>query len=904
LNDASAQFFAIALAATWCGFGLYGVLRKIERSPQARELLERFRRARLSTKAAFVAGLIAVVAIGGTKPGDGNGGGLRGGPSAPEGPPPDPPFGIVEVRTNNVALRAESASAVEVTDWRKHGSSTGGVWLDFDEPFFRIGTNPVSRAYVAANGTISFESMRRPRVGFALPDAAARPEGSPHLEPALAPLLAPLGMVPEANWGEASRPGEPLRSRFWHDEAPGRGRVFTWENALLDRLPGRCVSVQAELLPSGDFTYRYDFADALDPPATNLVLGAQVGTNGVNALYFGPLPEGAPGGAGWGSLSAPVWRVDGVASPPGEPQSIADILCTNGVLRAPARFSIEWKNTSGLDPNADSDGDGLSDWDEIFRHGTDPNQSDTDGDGLSDSSEVLSGANPLDADENNDGVPDGADPAAWAADPIWADNATNTSTSITITLNTAVPANASASLVVEGLCIPLRSPGSWTLALAPGALYSYRLHTYGAAADLSIAPATNAPPQRSGPPLRSVPAPFPFWTDDPDGVFDGPSGGGAGEMAVPTLELEWIDPDDGSHEDNGSVALHEANAATFQYTVFPGAINRIPALIQTTGFNRSGNRLVLPVPSGGVVVTGTLAVNPSALRWGSLFEDRSAHRCSATFEHPYCDCCGHYMPVDLRLFVSQDLLTLKHDNQTTISIVHSDPHGSVVSSPSIQIRRLGETNWLELAASDSVDPWTARVAGYFELQGKLTVDGRDAYTPLVDVEVQFPSYFDLVGDSSVVGMTSTAWQGVLNDCTPTNRRERGYWILLNTETDHYFHTTTVFGPAVTNMQGAYVNLPQRPSDVPIAPSPLAAGATYPVATFHAHTPTTYLSVGRPVGPSPEDASANNDPLFMAPGIVRDYVESQPGSGAIPPQHPKSSPSMLYPTAGIQRRPTP
>ena len=182
MNDPSAQIFAIALATTWCGFGLYGVLRKIERSPQARERLERFRRARLSTKAAFVAGLIAVVAIGGTKPGDGNGGGLRGGPSVPEGPPPDPAFGIVEVRTNNVALRAESASAVEVTDWRKHGSATGGVWLDFDEPFFRIGTNPVSRAYVAASGSISFDTTHRPPVGAPLPDGTGLP--------ALAPLLA------------------------------------------------------------------------------------------------------------------------------------------------------------------------------------------------------------------------------------------------------------------------------------------------------------------------------------------------------------------------------------------------------------------------------------------------------------------------------------------------------------------------------------------------------------------------------------------------------------------------------------------------------------------------------------------------------------------------------------------
>ena len=71
MNDFSEQFVAIALAATWCGFGLYGILRKIERSPQAREMLRRFKQARLSTKAAVVAGLIAVVAVGGNCDGSG-----------------------------------------------------------------------------------------------------------------------------------------------------------------------------------------------------------------------------------------------------------------------------------------------------------------------------------------------------------------------------------------------------------------------------------------------------------------------------------------------------------------------------------------------------------------------------------------------------------------------------------------------------------------------------------------------------------------------------------------------------------------------------------------------------------------------------------------------------------------
>ena len=386
----SPQMFGVALMVLWGTAGAVALGRAAAKSPATRELLAAARKMNLAAKGAIVAGLVCAVAIGGTKPG-----GTNDPPRGLRSPSPtivvEPSVAPVEVRTNAVALRAESVSAVEVPDWRKHGSSTGGVWLDFDEPFFKIGTNPVSRAYVTANGSISFESTRRPPVGAPLPDGTGLP--------ALVPLLAPLGMVPEANWTNSG-----AASRFWHDEAPGRGRVFTWENALLDRLPGRRVSVQAELRPSGDFTYRYDFHDGLEPPATNFVLGAQVGTNGVNALAF----------LGKNLLAETVWRVDDARVTNG--LSIADLLYTNGILRAPARFAIEWKNTSGLDPNADSDGDGLFDWDEIFRYGTDPNRSDTDGDGLSDGSEILAGLSPSAYDMDDDGLVDGIDPHPLVSD--------------------------------------------------------------------------------------------------------------------------------------------------------------------------------------------------------------------------------------------------------------------------------------------------------------------------------------------------------------------------------------------------------------------------------------------------------------------------------------------------------
>jgi hypothetical protein len=58
--------------------------------------------------------------------------------------------------------------------------------------------------------------------------------------------------------------------------------------------------------------------------------------------------------------------------------------------------------------NADTDGDGLSDGDEVNVHGTDPLLKDTDGDGLPDGWEVDNGLNPLSAsgDDGADGDPD------------------------------------------------------------------------------------------------------------------------------------------------------------------------------------------------------------------------------------------------------------------------------------------------------------------------------------------------------------------------------------------------------------------------------------------------------------------------------------------------------------------
>ena len=411
---------ATALGAFFCLLWLVILIGwLVGKSHAIAETVAWFRRKAVPAKIFIVCAFCAVLTYGS----------IKGGGNAPQGLPrpplllqvlelpPEPATAPVSVWTNGVALRAESTNAVEITAFRTIGGSELGDWIETSAPFFAIGTNPVNRCFVSASGSVSFETHRRPQIGRPLPDESdfgrGRPPGGPldgddaaarlavgpyHVYPALCPLRTPLGMVPEANWGGASRPGEPLRSRFWHDSLPGGGRVLTWENALVDRLPGRRVTLQVEMRPTGNSVFRYSFQDELDPPPTNFVMGAQMGTNGVNALSI----------LGTNTLAATVWNVDG--APVTNGVTIADLLCTNGVLRTPSAFEIRWKNTTGLDPEADTDDDGLTDWAETFLWGTDPNHADTDGDGTADNVELANHVSPVDYDIDQDGLVDGIDP--------------------------------------------------------------------------------------------------------------------------------------------------------------------------------------------------------------------------------------------------------------------------------------------------------------------------------------------------------------------------------------------------------------------------------------------------------------------------------------------------------------
>jgi hypothetical protein len=227
-----------------------------------------------------------------------------------------------------------------------------------------------------------------------------------------------------------------------------------------------------------------------------------------------------------------------------------------------------------------------------------------------------------------------------------------------------------------------------------------------------------------------------------------------------------------------------------------------------------------------------------------------------------------------------------------------------------QMKRSHQSRWTTLGITRTTTfPFTFRLAGNFRVRTiahAASAGGRprNVTSAAKPLEVKFPLWDDIVADSAVRSFTQDTWDQVLRLATPQSRQEIGFWITLDTCSRNYFRTNIRVGNPAGPGDDASLTLGPRPPDVPRNPPAVEGCATYSVASFHAHTPTTYrtpLGATRPVGASETDDSFDRG--HMVPGVVFDYIEDPLGSQTIPFGYPKDKPARRY-RSGLPRRPTP
>lgn len=260
---------------------------------------------------------------------------------------------------------------------------------------------------------------------------------------------------------------------------------------------------------------------------------------------------------------------------------------------------------------------------------------------------------------------------------------------------------------------------------------------------------------------------------------------------------------------------------------------------------------------------------------------------------------GNCEALKVDLTVANATLTLLNVNTLTATVTPTG--GSTeVSKYKFEIKRSSEATWHQLqdGASNSFSK-KAKAAGRFKVRVTATLsDGSDIQSPEKDLEVQFPGYADVSGNGTVVSATDAAWSATKAEANAAQRRERGFWIKLNTQTEQYEFGSTDFGPWVTDLQTGSVTPAAKPADSIATPTPLDE-PTYTVGYFHTHTPTFYRTVGRAVGPSGADFAFHTSQNVV--GIAYDYVGD--ASGNAPAGWPLHSPAQRY-NAGPARRTTP
>ena len=280
------------------------------------------------------------------------------------------------VRTNETHDLAMPTDAQMAERIARRGAHNDGFYF-FDAYTNRLahdGLDLGKPVWVHTDGTLT---VRSPAPGLPIQELAQTAAYSNIT--VYAPLQSSYGFLPANKWSDF------MPSLIWTAMTDRGSRVVTWEGARLDRDVAQPVSFQAEFHESGEVTYRYD-------------------TFPTNGVATGVFRNGTV-----------------LAFNPADPQSFRDFL---GFQDLPEYATLQPFNISTIqlsyigdlgDGSGDTDDDGLTDWEEVKRHHTDPREADSDGDGLTDDYEVQNGTNPFAPDEDGDGIADGATPAALAS---------------------------------------------------------------------------------------------------------------------------------------------------------------------------------------------------------------------------------------------------------------------------------------------------------------------------------------------------------------------------------------------------------------------------------------------------------------------------------------------------------
>ncbi len=443
-----------------------------------------------------------------------------------------------------------------------------------------------------------------------------------------APLQGSYGFLPASKWPDF------MPSLIWTAATDRGTRVVTWEGAMKDRDTLQPVSFQAEFSPDGKVTYRYDAF-----PTNGVAIG--VFRNG-SALAFGASGTQEEFQDFLGFQDIPGYSVPG-------PTNLSSLV-------------LSYIGDLG-DGSDDTDDDGLTDWEEVKLHHTDPHDADTDGDCLVDGYEVQNGTDPLNPDSNGDGIADGATPAALAS--ILAADAMSANLVLAFG-SAAVPGSTPTQGQLRGA--PPSGKGVFTVDGVP------LLVTDGTVLNLSLPEDRTVAfkflsRSRLGLAVSAAGNGTPILADDEEGFFGGMAGTEASGSLLAATEFQIECADNAI----AGACVHEM-PGTRGYRVILGDAEweKWRKFAVVTGENADTEALTLHVedePSSSASLTVSF---PSAVMLvGGLSASVAIHRCEAGHNgYVHCILCGDH-PLHaqgLAISPSRKCLGVGTDENATFSV--------------------------------------------------------------------------------------------------------------------------------------------------------------------------------------------------------------------------------------------